>query len=267
MPSYKILSFSPTYIYTILVFFLIGCGSPKIPVEEYKPIIRTNPKEADVLYNRGVSLSLLGKNEQASEAFMASVAQNPDDASAWFRLGKVYQELKKENDAQIAYSHAFNIGSFDASHADRGKAYMLLKQYQDSEKEYKQAVEQGTTHIFTALFNLALSCHYQKKYEQAVESYTKAIVLYPKLAQENNLFNNLGAAYQELGNIDKALECYDIGLKYNPQQPDIYWNKAVLFIKQGKIDKALEQAKELGKFDQARAALIFKLNSNKTITE
>lgn len=237
---------------------LSGCGSPKILVEEYRPIIRANPTPADSLFNRGLALNLLGRNEEAAEAFTASVTLNPNDGDAWFKLGKIYRDLGRNKEARNAYTRAFEIGSFEAQHLDRGNAYMFLSRYSECEKEYELALKADEPHPISSMCYLAQSCLLQDKNDLAVKHYTKALATDAVSARQYNAYPNLGAAYQKLGNTEKALECYDKGLEYNPKDVNIYWNKAIIYSNQGNVAKVLEQAAALDSLNPEKAAIIYK---------
>lgn len=243
---------------TAIAYFLAAGCSPKIPVAEYQPIIRANPDEAGIQYNRGLSLCLLGKNEAAAEAFKGSIEKNPEDADAWFRLGKVYQVLSRMQDAQNAYSRAFAAGAFTAQHQERGDAYLLLSDYENAENEYKLAFKADEPHPTNTLCKLGQACIFQEKNELAVQYYAQALKMDSKSASQYNAYFFLGAAYQKLGNHESALENYDRGLEYNPKDQNIHWNKAVIYYKEGDIGKVREEVAILEEINPEMAAVLNK---------
>jgi tetratricopeptide (TPR) repeat protein len=53
--------------------------------------------------------------------------------------------------------------------------------------------------------------------------------------------NNLGLAYSSKGFIDKAIEQFQIAIKLNPYYSDAYYNLGIAYNSKGEIDKSIEQ--------------------------
>ena len=91
-------------------------------------------------------------------------------------------------------------------------------------------------------YELAYSYYSKKEYETAIK-YLENIINHPKV--DDQVFQLLGNAYDNLGKTSKALEAYDMGLKRFPnsgklhlEKGNIYWDKkeydkALLFYEQG----------------------------------
>ena len=74
--------------------------------------------------------------------------------------------------------------------------------------------------------------------DEALEQFQIALKLNPNFAKTHN---NLGNAYSKKGRIDEAIEQYQIALKLNPDYDSSYNNLGIAFFKKGEIDKAIEQ--------------------------
>ena len=87
-----------------------------------------------------------------------------------------------------------------------------------------------------------------KKYEDAIKVFQKAISLNPK---DVNTYHNLGIAWTQLNNIDEAIACYSKAEKLDSKNSLTYYNYGVL------CSKKLEYKKARDKSNKA-----IKLNSN-----
>ena len=86
-------------------------------------------------------------------------------------------------------------------------------------------------------------------YEKSLEYYNKVKEIYQTLRKSQELINNyinVGVLHQFYGNLDKALQTYDVGEVMAKQNnmggvlADLYLFKGVLFVKQKKLDQGLK---------------------------
>lgn len=85
--------------------------------------------------------------------------------------------------------------------------------------------------------NLGVAWYEQGDYEKAVEYSKRAIRLNPKYAVA---YNNLGVAYAKQGNLDKAIGCYKKATSINPDYATAFNNIGVAFYKLGYFEKAIK---------------------------
>jgi tetratricopeptide (TPR) repeat protein len=79
----------------------------------------------------------------------------------------------------------------------------------------------------------------QKKYQEAIEAYEKAIKMEPKLLEA---YLNIGHIYQyNLKNINKAIEIYKIGLSKSPNNFDLNLNLMNAYFENGQNDDGINQ--------------------------
>ncbi len=86
----------------------------------------------------------------------------------------------------------------------------------------------------------------QRNYAAAAESYQKALDLEKQKRTLNpTLFrvmvDNLGMSYGLTGNLAKAKETFEYGIKQDPEYPLFYYNMACTYGEMGKMDESLEQ--------------------------
>jgi len=89
------------------------------------------------------------------------------------------------------------------------------------------------------------------KYHEAIQQYKKALSIVPDL---KSAVANLAVAYQEIGDLNKAIITYNYLLTLEPEYPGvIYFNLADIYEKSGDKDKALDSylnASEISTFPE-----------------
>jgi tetratricopeptide (TPR) repeat protein len=124
-------------------------------------------------------------------------------------------------------------------HNALGGLYVLSKQPDKAEAEFKKAIELNNT-IPTSYMNLAQLYLASGKLEQAMQEYEAIVVKNPKVLQAHLL---LGMIYQQKNQYDKAKAQYEQVLALNPKFAPAANNLAWLMMEHGdNIDVALAYA-------------------------
>jgi tetratricopeptide (TPR) repeat protein len=131
----------------------------------------------------------------------------------------------------------------------------VLAAYHEEHGEHKEAAEtvermsqdpsQDPPHQEAALYLWGLVLYHQKKYDEAIAKYRKAIELYPKSAVP---YNNWGNALSDQGKYDEAITKYQKVTELDPKSAVPYNNWGNVLSDQGKYDEAIakyEKAIEL----------------------
>ncbi len=92
-------------------------------------------------------------------------------------------------------------------------AHLRLGDNSEAEKNYVKVLDSRPEDIY-ALNRLGIAFRLQKKYDQAVANYHRAIKIEN---QDENLFFNLGRCYFEMGRKKEARQCMERVLKINPE--------------------------------------------------
>ena len=72
--------------------------------------IACDPKFAGVYFDKGVTLGLLGRYDEALEALDKAIACDPKFAEANHNRGIIYQELGKHKEAEKDFQKAKDLG-------------------------------------------------------------------------------------------------------------------------------------------------------------
>lgn len=91
-------------------------------------------------------------------------------------------------------------------------------------------------------------------YEEAIDSYTKAIDIRPEIPQ---FFNSRGYAYSCIDEHDKAIYDYNKAIELYPEYADAYCNLGTSYDAQKKYDEAILNYSEAIKLDQNTAIIFF----------
>ena len=97
----------------------------------------------------------------------------------------------------------------------------------------KQAVEES----FGAHYNAGQGEYHTQKYQEAIQEFEKAIQLNPTHQDAPAALVRMGDCYRELGQRDKALECYQKVLDNYPN-----------FKLRGQVEQTIEKTRTLGTF-------------------
>ncbi len=92
-----------------------------------------------------------------------------------------------------------------------------------------------------AFYNLGIAYYQAKEYEKAVEAYNKAIYLKPDYPEA---YNNLGIVYNDLKKYDDAIRSLRRSISLNPKNENAYNNLSVSLRLTGKITDSIEASKK-----------------------
>lgn len=165
------------------------------------------PKEgkelnAIILNNKGVSLSELGRHQEALDCLGRALDINPQLLQAWANKGVTLGALGRYEEEITCMDNALKINS---NHVElwlnKGAALVGLNKHEEGIKCYEHA--------------LAINPHYDK------------------------VWSNKGAALEELGRAQEALACYNRALKINPRSDSVWYNKGNALKNLGRYEEAL----------------------------
>jgi tetratricopeptide (TPR) repeat protein len=220
---------------------------------EFKAAVAANPNYWKGYHNRGVSLALQGKFDQAVADFSRAIELKPKYANAWFNRGEIqfdqgdYEsaisdytqtiELTPDDyDAYIRRGHAyFHLRRFREALADydraaelkpdeveaivnRGDAQRNLGQWREAAQNYQQAVtlDNRSGHAYRSVAWLMATCPEEKyrKGQLAVQAAERAVQL--DGGEDFTYLDTLAAAYANAGEFEKAQQTMPFAIKAAP---------------------------------------------------
>ncbi len=119
------------------------------------------------------------QSERGRESFRLEVEQNPESPLAHYYYGRF---LLQEEENRLALKHLARARDLDPAKADyhfwAGVAYGINNDIDKEEKSYRAVLEIDENHL-QALIYLGHNQFTQKKYEEALQHYQKALAIWP----------------------------------------------------------------------------------------
>jgi tetratricopeptide (TPR) repeat protein len=140
--------------------------------------LKSRPKEAVDLSNKGIELMQQGRLKEAIDYFDKTLAIDPSFAEILSMKGMVLQTMGRLDEALECYTNAIDINP----------------------------------EILDAYNNMGIILKNQGKYKEAIECYDKAL----KVCPDVNAWQNKGNAYYLMGKSEIALKCFEEVLKLDP---------------------------------------------------
>jgi len=240
--------------------------------------------------HRNLALAYFNKQNDSEKALVElekAFALNPTDARILMELDQLYKRLSFSPEERLEKLEKYPelVNFRDDLYLEQATLYNVLAQFEKafeliiSRKFHPWEGGEGkvTGQFVFSLTEMAKEALKMKEYEKAVDLLNRA-QYYPenlgegKLygAQENTIFYWQGCAFDGLGMIDKAKECWQLasnGLKepapaifYNDQQPDTIYYQGLALLKLEKIEEAMERFEKLISFGKSHLNDEFKLD-------
>ncbi|MBP6624286.1 MAG: tetratricopeptide repeat protein [Chitinophagaceae bacterium] len=165
-------------------------------VGKWLALIKQEPKNATYYYELGrVYNNLLENYPEAEKAILKAIDLNKNYSRAWNGLGNIYSTsfFERYTEAEEAYLKAIELDDKDAwPWVNLGILYQVhFQKYQEAENAYKKAIELDNKDS-AFWFNLGkLYQEHFQKYEEAEMAYKKAIELDNKFSYPWNGLGNL----------------------------------------------------------------------------
>src|SRR6185312_7267335 len=154
------------------------------------------------LFNKGLSLSALGHNEEALGYYDHLLESHPRLSPVWSNKAGVLQKLGRHMEALECCGRALEL-------------------------DPRFAVE---------WINSGFSMQTLGKKEDALEHYERAIAINPHLEQA---WHNKGNLLYASGHRREALDCFDHALEINPHDGEIWMNKGIVLHESGQLEEAV----------------------------
>ena len=166
----------------------------------------------------------------------------------YLNLGHSYSELKEYQKAIDAYKKVIKIDPNDyKAHNNMGDAYLKLKEYQEAIGAYKEVIK--ITSDFSAVLFRKLVEIKPDDYEAILAIDNSSMILdidYSIIFGDYDNFktyDNMGYAYGELKEYQKAIGAYKEAIKIKPNKHETYYNMGNAYRKLKEYQKAIDAYK------------------------
>jgi tetratricopeptide (TPR) repeat protein len=168
--------------------------------------------DAGELINKGVSLKILGRPEEAIACFDRAIALRADIAPAYCNKGTSLEALGRPEEAIACFDHAIALEPDSA------------------ETHYNKGATLGSL----------------ERDEEAIACFDRAIALKPDYAKAHSL---KGLSLDSLGRPEEAIACFDWAIKLEPDDAKTHFVKGVALEFSSRLEEAViayQKAHELG---------------------
>ena len=196
----------------------------------YTSILKANPKHPDANHNMGVLAVGVGKVEEALPFLKTALEVNPNITQFWLSYINALIKLDQMDQAKAALEKARQAGA-------QGKSLDQIEQILNASTSESSVSKDPSKEQVQHLINL----HTDGQHREAKSQALQLLGHYPKSI---NLYNIIGAAYQGLGEPDKAIEAYNKALAIKPNYAELYYNVGIALKEQGKLEEAIEAYKK-----------------------
>ena len=189
-------------------------GQPREALAIYRALVARNPRDSVLFHDMAVAARAAGDRVEALRAEQAALTLNADHPGAQNGLGLLHADEGRPSDAAAAFDRAARLDPTNASYwTNLGNARRELGDLTAAEAAYRRGLDADANHP-DALNGLAVALVQRGVAHEAVPLLTRALQQAPDF-HEARL--NLGIAYQESGERDKAAEIYRHLVKTAPR--------------------------------------------------
>lgn len=214
----------------LLLALVVACAQK--PEKE-----KDREKEWRYLYDLGMSAYFAKNYSEAIAYFYRATKVAPDEPKIWNALGSTYMAVEEFRKAEEAFLRAIQADpTFSEAKMNLGILYFRMKDYKRAVENLKEAISNETfdkKHI--AFYHLAKVYKEMGETDKYMEFLRKATAYNP-LFIEAQL--ELGSAYMDNKDYEKAEKLYQSLLSNNIKNPEIYLSLAKVYYETKRFDKA-----------------------------
>lgn len=165
-----------------------------------------------------------------------ALAQDPNNAETYYRLGSIYQDQGRLEKAAVCFQQAMAIAPQDERYSfSLGWVLQAQGRIDEAAKCYGRTLS-SRPGCAPAYFNLGLLHLARQRYDQAAAVLEKAVELQPRFPAA---LNNLGTALMATGLLERARDCFQAAIEADPAYADAHSNLGRLMFSRERWDDAL----------------------------
>jgi tetratricopeptide (TPR) repeat protein len=192
----------------------------------------------------GVIYTEMKEYDQAEKYLKQAVAIMPGDPVNRYNLGLAYLKQNRKEEALEQFIKAEEAGSADTSVLENlGDVYASLKDYDRSLNIYEKLLAVNTRNV--KILSRIAEIHYEKgDLESALAAFSKITRIEPATENARVAYLNIGNILDDAGRFDEAIESYNKALALNPKDHDAYYNLGIAYRHAEKPELAIQTWKK-----------------------
>ena len=216
---------------------LMMLGQLDMAIEAYSNAINLNPRNANTHNNRGIAYAEKGKLDNAIEDYNITIQLRPDYANVNYNKRIVYTN---KGNYGLAIQEAIKMIElnleFSQTYHNRAVAYSKKGEIELAIKDYTKAIELYPDDPNT-YYDRGNTYYEKGDYDRAIEDYTEAIELNPAFV---SAYINRGNVYGNKNDYDRAIKDHTKAIELNPKSANAYNNRGVAYGEKDDADRAIE---------------------------
>lgn len=211
-------------------------------LNSYNQILQKQPRDTKAWLAQANFLTQIAKFSKAIIAYNQVIELDPNSAQAWLGKGRAFAQLDQSKAALSALDQALQISP---------ESYLtwqaLGKIYQNNLNNLSQALASYDRGIavnssYAPLWrDRGIALNQQGNYTRGIESLIKASEIAPK---DRMNWIVLASAWDKIGQDKKALIALDRALEIQPQDPEIWSQKGLIYTKNQQYNEACQTYRE-----------------------
>ncbi len=203
----------------------------------FDKVIAQKPDHYNARFNRANIRLRFQDYRGAIDDLEVFIEKYPKTLQAWQGLGQAHMELGEPDQAEEAYNRMIELDEDNAlAYYERGRLWMLKKQYQAALRDFLKARELNPTNA--AIYNMIGQIYtYLGQKDQAVEYFGQAIEIAPDYARA---YFNRGYIFAGEHKIDAALDDLNKAIKYDARIYEAYKARGLVLYWKQEYEKAYQ---------------------------
>jgi predicted TPR repeat methyltransferase len=205
-----------------------------------------------------------GRLAEAEKAYLDILREKPDWGRVLNALGTVYLDQSRPDKAKKVFEKAADLRPPHLSACyNLGRLKQMEKDYKGAIGIYRAVVKQQPR-FGLAWNNLGAAYREIGKPDEAISCFRRAVAFAPDIAEA---WNNLGVAQDEFHMIENAAASYKKALELQPDYASAHFNLGISLQKRGRLRKAADHYSKVLKIkpdDEAAGFMLQSLGGSKT---
>ena len=186
------------------------------PAKKKKQFTAEDWFKADEAFDTGMEYAWSGDPKKAMQMYRRALEIHPGHVDSHVHIGNNLSRMGRSSEAEDSYRRAVSLGREQLGEIEPGSAWLDL----------------DTRPYMRALHGLGLTLEKRKDWEQALKFYQELLRIDPD--DHIGIRFLIGRVYHELGDFQKAEECYENAGDW----PDGAWSLVWLYLEQNDLSKA-----------------------------
>lgn len=209
---------------------VLALGDATHAESELKSAAAALPGDPMPVQALGVAYMLQKRYRDAVQSFSQALALRPGQIPWIMARAEAYEDLGLTDKALVDYDACLKINpKFASAYVKIGVIYQLRGQVADAERAYREAISIDPSQAF-AYNNLAFGAAERKeRLDDALRWATKAVELQPQFPQFQD---TLGWVRRARGELAEAASVLEKARTLKPEQPDVYYHLGIVYSEQ-----------------------------------